>query len=91
MWHLLRRIQSWNFDPDANSAVVGTAYSGMITSQACSNLWKSYISTQPGNSAATRCYQVSILAQVMLKHIHEFFERIPLIKGVFFKMIFKFS
>jgi hypothetical protein len=88
---LLRRMQSWNFDPDASSAVVGTAYSGMITAQTCSNLWKSYISYQPANSAGTRCYQVSILAQVMLKHLHEFFERIPLIKGVFFKMIFNLN
>jgi len=90
---LLKRQQNWNFDPDGIVGV-GYTYAGLtgptLTSQSNLNLlWKSYVSKKKnavvlGNVAGV--YQVSITAQVYLKHLHSFFERVPLLKGVFLKL-----
>lgn len=92
---LLRRQQGWNFDPDG---VVGngTTYAGagtagtLITTTNLNLLWKSYIFNKtsavgtPTTSQAV--VQVAITAQVYLKHLASFFERVPLLKGVFMKL-----
>jgi hypothetical protein len=44
-------------------------------------LWKSYVS-----SVSAYSQQTSIVATVYLKHIHSFFNMVPLLKGVFMKM-----
>jgi len=50
-------------------------------------LWKSYVFNK-GDCTVTNqgCIQWAITAQVYLKHLHSFFERVPLLKGVFCKM-----
>lgn len=94
---LLRRQQGWNFDP-AGVAGNGTTYGGagtagtLITDTNLNLLWKSYIfrvvsSTNAGGATTTQgVVQVAITAQVYLKHIASFFERAPLLKGVFMKL-----
>lgn len=66
----------------ANTAYVGIATT--YTSQA----WKSYISYQRNAVAAgaNGAMIVSIMATIYLKHIHSFFNMVPLLKGVFMKM-----
>ena len=92
---LLRRQQGWNFDP-AGVAGNGTTYSGagtagtLITVNNLNLLWKSYIfnkvSAANAPSTTQGVVQVAITAQVYLKHIASFFERVPLLKGVFMKL-----
>lgn len=97
---LLHRQQCWNFDPDAIVGA-GYTYAGAagptLTSTAnLSLLWKSYVSNKVDSVAPSAgppiiaqvvgIYQVSVTAQVYLKHLHSFFERVPLLKGVFLKL-----
>lgn len=83
----LKRIQYINYDPDA---VVGggSTYTNLQASQACNNLWKSYIINKvPGTDVtASGVFQIAITATIYLKHIHSFFAMCPLLKGVFLKM-----
>lgn len=85
----LRRQQYINYDPAGASAPNASVYSAFgLTSNACNSLYKSYISqkvqpTNPGTTAGG--LQISIMATIQLKHIHSFFQNVPLLKGVFMK------
>jgi len=77
----------------------GLVYSGTTSLQ---NLWKSYILTKvtgtatlaaatAGNAPAISAvvspvFQINIMATIMLKHVHSFFNMTPLLKGVFMKL-----
>lgn len=73
----------------------GASATGTLTTNSNLNLlWKSYVfnkvnsvitapATTTGNPAIV---QVAITAQVYLKHLASFFERVPLLKGVFMKL-----
>jgi len=95
---LLTRQQGWNFDPAGIAGVLvagstnnvyaaATSAGSLITTGNLNLLWKSYIFNKI-NSGATQAgiFQVAITAQIYLKHLHSFFERVPLLKGVFMKM-----
>jgi hypothetical protein len=92
---LLRRQQGWNFDPAGIVGGTAITYNDLISSSNLNLLWKSYIfnkvsagsavaATPPTTTAAV--VQVAITGQIYLKHLHSFFERVPLLKGVFMKM-----
>jgi hypothetical protein len=91
----LRRIQYVNFDQAApagfNGAVVTgngasrsatpVPYSGLLSGTSWATQYNSHIS-QKGLGVI----QTSILATVYLKHLHNFFAMMPLVKGTFFKL-----
>jgi len=81
----LRRQQYINYDPDGlTSGTAGAdAFSTLLTGASCNSLYKSYISTK--TNAASGTFQISIMAIIQLKHVHSFFQNIPLMKGVFMK------
>ena len=92
----LKRQHGWNFDP-AGVAGVADTYAGssttttLIPTTNLNTLWKSYIfnkvnATGTAPSTIAGVVQVAITAQIYLKHLHSFFERVPLLKGVFMKM-----
>jgi hypothetical protein len=91
---LVKRQQGWNFDPAGVSGGVGATYGTLMGNQnglansACNQLWKSYIFNKVNQTAGGQSgvFQVAITAQIFLKHLHSFFERVPLLKGVFMKM-----
>jgi hypothetical protein len=58
------------------------------SSTTCDTLWKSFIKKKlTGTSASSPgVIQYSVMATVYLKHIHSFFNMVPLLKGVFMKM-----
>ena len=65
-----------------------TAYSTLLSASNMNLLWKSYIFNTTNASVATPTttagvWQVAITAQIYLKHLHSFFERVCLLKGVF--------
>jgi len=83
---LLRRQQSWNFDRDGVSSG-GATFGTLISADNLNLLWKSYVFTKVNATAAVQgVFQVAITAIIKLKHLHSFFDRIPLAKGLFFKM-----
>lgn len=50
-------------------------------------LYKSYINLKQNTGVASRaCVQYSIMATIHLKHLHSFFQNVPLLKGVFMRM-----
>lgn len=61
---------------------------GVGTNSAMANIWKSYISNKVNQTAggAAGIVQYSIVATIYLKHIHNFFNMVPLLKGTFMKM-----
>jgi hypothetical protein len=81
-----KRQQFINFDPQGQPG--DTPYSTLFPPLACNNLWKSYIiNQQNGDGAGTAgILQIAITATIYLKHIHSFFQMVPLLKGVFMKM-----
>ena len=84
---LFKRQQAWNFDLAGVNANGTAAYSTLATAANFNLLWKSYIITKINASGSVPgVWQCAITAQVYLKHLHSFFERIPLLKGVFMKL-----
>ena len=93
----LAKRQSWiNYDAcqttDStnkvyNSSTYTVAYSDLLISNMCSQLWKSHIINKidaaPGQMGIL---QIAVTACVYLKHVHSFFNMCPLLKGVFMKM-----
>lgn len=87
---LLLRQQGWNFDPEG-VAGSGSTYTTLISTGSLTTLWKSYIfnkvNATGGPPTTTQAVvQIAITAQIYLKHLASFFERVPLLKGVFMKL-----
>lgn len=84
----LKRQQYIAYDADGATAPGLATFASLLTSAACDNLYKSHISSKinavtPGTTAGV--IQYSIMAIIQLKHIHSFFQNVPLLKGVFMK------
>jgi hypothetical protein len=70
-----------------SSAALATQTSTGAGIAGLTNLWKSYLFKRVSCSASVAgCIEWAITAQIYLKHLHSFFERVPLLKGVFCKM-----
>jgi len=82
---LTRRSQYINFDT-AGVSGSGT-FNDLLTANACSNIWKSFVSSKVNGVNATTqgSFQISIMAVIYLKHLHSFFNSVPLIKGAYMK------
>lgn len=97
---LTKRQSSWTFDL-AGVAGSGSTYSTLISQSSLNLSFKSYIFNKTNGTQAddgtnitastAGVVQVAISAIVMLKHIHSFFERVPLLKGVFMKLTFNLN
>jgi hypothetical protein len=76
-----------NYDSAGDSGT-GTFGADLLSEQSARNLYKSYISKKQNAVAATSqgVFQISIMATIYLRHIHSFFNNVPLLKGAFFKM-----
>lgn len=86
----LKRQQFINYDAagiaGGFAAGVGvSAYSALLTTDRAGAQYMSQITTKAA-AAATGCFQISIMATVHLKHLHNFFANVPLLKGVFMKL-----
>ena len=85
----LKRQQYISYDPDALTAGGATfadnqaTFGSLLPATACQTLYKSYIVSK---SNATHSIQYAIMSFIQLKHLHNFFQNIPLLKGVFMKM-----
>jgi len=80
-------IQKGTFFQGAVTGTSSTTLTTASTIAGLTQLWKSYIFNKVDTTASVSgSLQWAITAQVYLKHIHSFFERVPLLKGVFCKM-----
>ena len=73
-----------------NNANAGPTYGSLLATNvsansasfgSMTNIWKSYIQNK-----STSLQQTAVIATVYLKHVHSFFNMVPLLKGVFMKM-----
>jgi len=82
---LLARQRYIAFDPvgigGGTTATAGQPYTELISTSALNQQYKGYI-----NAHTAQLLQYSIMATIHLKHIHNFFQNVPLLKGVFMKM-----
>ena len=70
---------------DADALNGSSNYGATTLSGASANaLWKSHIITKTNGPPAV--FQVAITATIHLRHLHSFFNQIPLIKGAFMKL-----
>lgn len=83
---LLKRQTYINYDTAADSGEF--TYAAQLA--APNNIWKSYVSKKQNYAAGPpvvpALYQVSVRATIYLKHLHSFFQMVPLLKGVYMKM-----
>jgi hypothetical protein len=72
-----------------NVPIIGTSGTtgGLVPVSLLNNSYKSYIfNKQNGGAGSTGCLQQAIIGQIKLRHLHNFFQEVPLLKGVFMKM-----
>ena len=82
----LKRQQFINYD---SIGIPGSGtYNDILTPAAASTIWKSYIFNKVNGVNNTRpgVFQQAIMATVYLRHLHSFFDSVPLLKGVFMKL-----
>jgi hypothetical protein len=83
-----QRQRAWNFNVAGLSAPTAPAFSSLVTQGNLQLIYKSSILQPviPGAAGARGLWQAQIVATVFLRHLHEFFNKIPLSKGVFMKI-----
>jgi hypothetical protein len=84
---LYERQKAFNFNPSGITGVAGTQlFSAFVSVTNLKNIYKSYIQTQANGAAGTNGLQFVIMANIMLRHLHPFFDKMVLSKGVFMKI-----
>ena len=79
---------------DLSPSSVAQKYSSLLNNAGCTQLWKSYLARKQDQVVGAADYiqttcgllQYNIVATIYLKHVHSFFNMVPLLKGVFMKM-----
>jgi len=83
----LKRQQFFNYDPAQGAAVGGSAAGNIFNATACNNAYKSYMFYKADSTAGSvGIVQQAIIGQIKLRHLHNFWNEIPLVKGTFFKL-----
>jgi hypothetical protein len=79
----LARQQYINFDPAGVPVTTlgASTYGTLLPTASVQSLWKSFVSFK-----SATIVQISVSAVVYLKHLHSFFQFVPLLKGVYMKM-----
>lgn len=78
---MYQRQKLWNFNSLGLTAVSQSPFSALISQNNLNSIFKSQvIKCQAG------VWQANIIATVNLRHLHSFFDKIPLCKGVFMKI-----
>ena len=73
----LMRQQAFNYDPATNP---------LLTAKYCNQLYKSYIFNKVASSSTSGgCVQQAVMGCLYLKHLHDFFQNIPLLKGLYLR------
>lgn len=85
----LKRQQYFAFNAQALGANGNSSYSALVPQSAIEQSYKSFIYNKV-NGATTAgtigIIQQAIVGQIKLRHLHNFFQEVPLLKGVFMKL-----
>lgn len=89
---LTQRISAIAYDSSCGSSTTNGIGSQTyelrgVTKSNCNQIWKSYVLTRQGSATAQKAiFQITCMATIYLKHLHSFFNMVPLLKGVFMKL-----
>jgi len=87
---LIQRQLAWAYDPAALTGldIAAQPFSTLLPAASATQIWKSYVNNKVDQAAdgGFGFIQISISAIIYLKHVASFFERVPLLKGVFMKL-----
>jgi len=78
---LYQRQKAWNFNVSGLTGVSQSAFSVLISQTSLNQVFKS-----SNIKIAAGIWQCNIIATVFLRHLHSFFDKMPLCKGVFMKI-----
>ena len=78
---LYQRQKAWNFNVAGFTGVAQSAYSVLVSQTSLNQIFKS-----SNIKIASGIWQCNIIATVFLRHLHSFFDKMPLCKGVFMKI-----
>jgi hypothetical protein len=78
---MYQRQRAWNFNIAGFTAPSQLAFSALITQSSLNTIYKSNVIR-----AAAGIWQCQIVATIMLRHLHSFFDKLPLVKGCFMKL-----
>jgi hypothetical protein len=91
---MYERQRVWNYAPNTTvgtSVVAGPLpqlYSSLLTQNSANTIFKSGIFNKTASTTAgvTGVWQAQIQSIVFLRHLHSFFDKAPLMKGIYFRM-----
>ena len=78
---MYQRQKLWNFNILGLTGVAQSAFSVLISQTALNQVFKSQVI-----KCSAGVWQANIIATVFLRHLHSFFDKMPLCKGVFMKI-----
>lgn len=84
---LYQRQRAWNFNVSGTSGQGGAPFSSLISSGSLQLMYRSSVLPPVSGTLAIKGYWAcQIVGTVFLRHLHSFFDKIPLVKGMFMKM-----
>lgn len=79
------RQRVWNINPEQTCGV--GLYSTLLTQTSANTIYKSGVFKRFSSTGAVAgVWQCQIQAAIFLRHLHSFFDKAPLMKGIFFRM-----
>lgn len=88
------RLRYINYDADAKVGgdAAEVAQSAFLTKSAADQLYKSQVITKhAGGATASPVVQTQVMAIVKLKHLHSYFQNVPMSKGCQYRFIFNLN
>jgi len=88
------RLKYINYDPTAkvNGAAAEVAQSVFLADDRAKTLYKNYVyKLHAGGAGNSPVVQVQVMAIIKLRHLHNFFNHVPLAKGLQFRFILNFN
>jgi hypothetical protein len=88
------RLKYINYDATAkvNGAAAEAAQSAFLSTASATTLYKNQIFTLvAGGAAASPVVQTQVMAIIKLRHLHNFFNHVPLARGLQFRFIINFN
>ena len=78
---MYQRQKAWNFNVAGLTAPAQSPFSSLISQTSLNTIYKSNII-----KIGAGIWQCQIVATIMLRHLHSFFDKLPLVKGCFMKL-----
>ena len=78
---MYQRQRAWNFNVAGLTAPSQSAFSSLISQSSLNTIYKSNVI-----KIAAGIWQCQIVATIYLRHLHTFFDKLPLVKGAFMKI-----